>query len=110
MLEESLEEPILQVLMGHFLPIDNHIGLFVLHPRKFTVYEILPQRNNDDRGTINFYKLYKSYEHSLGFEGKHFTAYNALCGKFGSEHKGKLLLNISILFKFFKYMILIGLL
>ena len=88
MLEEQLDEPILQLLIGNFLPLEDHIGLCVLHPRKFTVYEIVPQRNNDERGSINFYKLHACYENNLGVEGKHFTAYNAVCGKFGSEHKG----------------------
>ena len=83
MLEESLDEPILQLLIGNFLTSDDHVGLCVLHPRKFVVYEVIP--NNDERGSINFYKLHPCYENSLG---PHFTAFNAVCGSFGSVHKG----------------------
>ena len=42
-IEEDLGVPILQLLMGKFIPSTDSIGLAVLHPRKLSVYEITPQ-------------------------------------------------------------------
>ena len=41
-LEESLGFPILQLLVGRFIPSTECVGLAVLHPRKLVVYEISP--------------------------------------------------------------------
>ena len=41
-LEETLQYPILQLLLGRFIPSTESIGLAVLHPRKLVVYEISP--------------------------------------------------------------------
>ena len=42
--EESFDTPILQVCIGKFVPSSpNMLGLAVLHPRKVTVYEFVPQ-------------------------------------------------------------------
>ena len=35
-------------------------------------------------GKANYHSLRKAYEHNLGVEGKHFTAYNMISGPFGS--------------------------
>ena len=42
-LEESLDLPILQLLLGRFIPSTNILGLAVLHPKKLVVYELVPQ-------------------------------------------------------------------
>ena len=42
-LEESLGSPILQLLVGRFIPSTDINGLAVLHPRCLVVYELLPQ-------------------------------------------------------------------
>ena len=42
-LEESLGAPILQLLLGRFIPASNMLGLAVLHPKKLVVFELLPQ-------------------------------------------------------------------
>lgn len=41
-LEESLGHPILQLLVGRFIPSTESLGLAVLHPRKLVVYEVSP--------------------------------------------------------------------
>lgn len=42
-LEESLGLPILQLLLGKFIPSSDGLGVAVLHPKKLVVYEIIPQ-------------------------------------------------------------------
>ena len=42
-LEESLGQPILQLLLGRFIPSSTTLGLAVLHPKKLAVYELVPQ-------------------------------------------------------------------
>jgi Bardet-Biedl syndrome 9 protein len=42
-LEESLGAPILQLLLGRFIPASNMLGLAVLHPKRLVVYELIPQ-------------------------------------------------------------------
>jgi hypothetical protein len=81
-LEESLGEPILQLLLGQFIPLDENLGLAVLHPRKLAVYEITGHANRDGRN-VHYHSMRKCYEHDLGIEGKHFTAYNMISGPFG---------------------------
>jgi Bardet-Biedl syndrome 9 protein len=44
-LEESLGLPILQLLLGRFIPSSTTLGLAVLHPQKLVVYELMPQGN-----------------------------------------------------------------
>jgi Bardet-Biedl syndrome 9 protein len=44
-LEESLGAPILQLLLGRFIPGSNLLGLAVLHPKRLVVYEVVPQSN-----------------------------------------------------------------
>jgi Bardet-Biedl syndrome 9 protein len=80
-LEESLEAPILQLLVGRFIPSTENCGLAVLHPRKLVVYEVSPKGQKE--GRANYHVLHKAYEHVLGVEGKHFTAYNMTSGSFG---------------------------
>lgn len=42
-LEESLGAPILQLLLGRFIPGSTLLGLAVLHPKRLVVYELIPQ-------------------------------------------------------------------
>ena len=85
-LEESLNEPILQLLLGAFIPATDILGVAVLHPKRLTVYEIIPQGLKD--GRVNYYSMRRAYQHMLGVDGKHFTAYNMTCGSFGGT-KGR---------------------
>ena len=48
-LEEALDLPILQLLMGRFIPSSNLLGLAVLHPKKLVVYEVVSQ------GTVKYF-------------------------------------------------------
>jgi Bardet-Biedl syndrome 9 protein len=82
-LEEMLGLPILQVMIGLFIPaVDNLLGLAVLHPKKLVVYEVVGQGMKDNK-PASYYALQKCYEHNLGLDGKHFTAYNMISGPFG---------------------------
>lgn len=67
----------------------------MLHPRKLTVFEFVPQglllslficRHffiASQSGKAAYYNLGKIYEHRLGLDGKHFTAFNMIYGPFG---------------------------
>lgn len=57
-------------------------ALAVLHPRSLVVYELVATMSAS--GRVNYYTLTKLYEHRLGEEGKHFTAFNMTSGPFGS--------------------------
>ena len=86
-IEEDLGAPVLQVLMGKFIPSTESNGLAVLHPRKLAVYEVIPQGQRD--GPATYHTMRRVYEHVLGLEGgKHFTAFNMASGTFGGA-KGR---------------------
>ncbi|KAF1331690.1 Pthb1 protein, partial [Globisporangium splendens] len=82
LLEENLHYPILQIEMGKFIPNQHMTALAILHPRRLSVYVI------DGVGgsgmAASYFKLTLRYEHLLGVDGEHFTAYNMVCGPFGS--------------------------
>jgi Bardet-Biedl syndrome 9 protein len=81
--EENTGKPILQVLSGRFIPSSpNMLALAVLHPRSLVVYELVATISSS--GRVSYYSLTKLYEHRLGEEGKHFTAFNMTSGPFGS--------------------------
>lgn len=83
--EEVLDAPILQVGIGRFVPSSpNLLGLAVLHPRKIAVYELVP--HGEQGGRAAYYELSKLYQHRLGIQGEHFTAFNMLFGPFGGVH------------------------
>lgn len=44
-LEENIGLPILQLLLGKFIPSADVLGVAVLHPKRLSVYEICPQGN-----------------------------------------------------------------
>lgn len=60
------------------------LALAVLHPRKLSIYELVANTSSNGGGAkISYYSLAKQYEHRLGEEGKHFTAYCMTVGPFG---------------------------
>lgn len=89
--EGLLGQPILQVLLGRFIPSTDSLGLAVLHPRELAVYEVIPQGGGKD-GRVNFHTLQRLYKHDLGLGGKHFTAYNMCMGAFGGSRGRDMLL------------------
>ena len=83
-IEEDMGAPVLQVMIGKFIPSTDSLGLAVLHPRKLAVYEVVPQGH-----PATYHTMRRVYEHTLGLEGgKHFTAFNMACGAFGGA-KGR---------------------
>lgn len=87
--EDNLGEPILQLLLGQFIPSSPMNSLAVLHPRKLTVYELILGINNDrnNKDKANFHTINKIYQHDLGLGGQHFTAYNMCSGCFGGDSR-----------------------
>ena len=83
MLEDALGEPILQVLVGRFVPAVNYLALAVLHPTKLAVYEVVGNAGKDASKGAAFHSLQKCYVHDLGIDGKHFSAHNMTSGSFG---------------------------
>ena len=82
LLEDDLGSPILQMLIGKIIPSSlGALGLAVLHPFSLVVYEVCPQGASGNK--TSYYSLEKLYQHALGLEGKHFTAFNMVCGGFG---------------------------
>ena len=79
LIEVDLHAPILQLLAGTFLPLSLNVSLAVLHPRSLVVYEL--QVAGADKG--GYHTLEKAYEHELGVDGKHFSAFNMASGAFG---------------------------
>lgn len=82
-LEEQLSDPILQLLIGRFIPSANYLALAVLHPTKLVVYEVVGDGGRDASKGSAFFTLQKCYAHDLGIDGKHFSAYNMAAGLFG---------------------------
>eukprot|EP00605_Chrysophyceae_sp_TOSAG23-4_P001036 GSChrysophyteH1.ASY1.ANO1.1139.1 assembled CDS len=88
LIEEDMGSPILQLLAGMFLPNSTDIGIAVLHPRKLVIYEL--QYRGASKG--GYHVLEKSYEHELGIDGKHFSAFNMVSGAFGGVHGREMIL------------------
>ena len=59
-------------------------AIAVLHPRKLAVYTL--QAVGGVGSAASYYELHKNYEHKLGVDGAHFTAYNMCFGSFGGAH------------------------
>mmetsp|Transcript_10029 Transcript_10029/g.8982 ORF Transcript_10029/g.8982 Transcript_10029/m.8982 type:complete len:941 (-) Transcript_10029:906-3728(-) len=92
MVEENIGSPILQLLIGLFIPSSDLLGLAILTNKKLIVYEIQVVSGKDGR-VVSYYKLEKVYEHVLGLEnGKHFTAYNMISGSFGGARGREMIL------------------
>ncbi|OQR94210.1 hypothetical protein THRCLA_08223 [Thraustotheca clavata] len=81
LLEEQLEHPILQVEVGNFIPHCKLLGIAVLHPKMLVVYML--EGVGGSGMAASYFKLTKKYEHHLGIDGEHFTAYNMTFGHFG---------------------------
>ena len=62
----------------------SRLTLAVLHPRTVAVYQV--KGVGDEPGKPTFFELNKVYEHKLGHEGLHFTAYNMCFGSFGGAY------------------------
>lgn len=82
LLEEDLGQPILQVAIGYFIPNQRILALAVLHPRRIAVYALEGVGGNGM--SASYFKVVLRYEHRLGIDGEHFTAYNMIYGPFGS--------------------------
>nr|CCA23890.1 conserved hypothetical protein [Albugo laibachii Nc14] len=83
LLETNLKSPILQVTIGYFSPHRRVLSLAVLHPRRLSVY--LVEAVGGFGMTASYVQLSLEYEHALGVEGKHFTAYNMIHGEFTTD-------------------------
>jgi len=59
-LEENLNYPILQLLLGAFIPSTDIFGVAVLHPKRLVVYEIIPQGSLGRNQTLKvLFSLFK---------------------------------------------------
>jgi Bardet-Biedl syndrome 9 protein len=83
-MERELDAPIIQIEAGRFIPNSNQLGIAVLHPRKLVIYTL--QAMGGGGSSASYFELQKSYEHSLGKGGEHFTAYNMCYGSFGGAY------------------------
>ncbi|CEG45305.1 bardet-biedl syndrome parathyroid hormone-responsive b1 [Plasmopara halstedii] len=83
LLEENLRRPILQLALGSFIPNQRILALAILHPRRIGVYVVEGIGGNGM--AANYFKLVLRYEHLLGVDGKHFTAFNFIYGPFGTQ-------------------------
>ena len=81
-LEEQLNQPILQILTGRFIPSTSLQAIAVLHPTKLTVFEVIGG-GGSGATKASFFSLQKCYSHDLGVDGKHFSAFNMTAGLFG---------------------------
>ncbi|XP_032228416.1 protein PTHB1 isoform X2 [Nematostella vectensis] len=81
MLEIQLQQPILQVEIGHFVSGSESLHLALLHPRKLAIYSVQAVSGAVDHG--NHYTLNLVYEHLLER-----SAFNMTIGPFGGV-KGK---------------------
>lgn len=81
LLEENLGAPILQLELGCFVPSQRSLALAVLHPRRLCVYVV--EGVGGQGMTASYFKLTLRYEHLLGIDGQHFTAFNMITGPFG---------------------------
>jgi len=85
LLEQQLEAPVLQVLTGKFVSGSKNTFICVLHPRKVVVFGVSRAGGGGDSSDPlgRHYSLAKQYEHRLER-----TAYNMVCGPFGSNTTG----------------------
>lgn len=58
------------------------LALAVLHPRRLSVYTV--EGVGGSGMAASYFKLTPRYEHLLGIDGEHFTAFNMIHGPFGS--------------------------
>ncbi|KAF1792278.1 PTHB1, N-terminal domain [Phytophthora cactorum] len=82
LLEENIRRPILQLALGYFIPNQRVLALAILQPRRIGVYVV--EGVGGTGMAANYFKITLRYEHLLGIDGEHFTAYNFIYGSFGS--------------------------
>ncbi|KAG7380834.1 hypothetical protein PHYPSEUDO_006727 [Phytophthora pseudosyringae] len=82
LLEENLRRPILQLALGYFIPNQRILALAILQPRRIGVYVV--EGMGGTGMAASYFKITLRYEHLLGIDGEHFTAYNFIYGPFGS--------------------------
>ncbi|KAE9037122.1 hypothetical protein PR003_g6298 [Phytophthora rubi] len=82
LLEENLRRPILQLALGYFIPNQRILALAILQPRRIGVYVV--EGMGGTGVAASYFKITLRYEHLLGIDGEHFTAYNFIYGPFGS--------------------------
>jgi Bardet-Biedl syndrome 9 protein len=91
MLEEQLGAPILQVECGRFIQNSQELAIAILHPRKLRVCKLQAMPPGTVGAAASYYELATAYEHNLGQDGHHFTAFNMVCGPFGQARGRDLL-------------------
>lgn len=62
------------------------LALAILHPRRVGVYVVEGVGGNGM--AASYFKLTQRYEHLLGVDGEHFTAFNMIHGPFGASSAG----------------------
>ncbi|RLN65427.1 hypothetical protein BBJ28_00019046, partial [Nothophytophthora sp. Chile5] len=85
LLEENLRRPILQLELGYFIPYVRNqrvLALAILQPRRLGVYVV--EGVGGSGMAASYFKITLRYEHLLGIDGEHFTAYNFIYGPFGA--------------------------
>lgn len=105
LLEENLGHPILQLRLGFFIPYvvpkqhsylavldslgsccpcsnQQLLAIAILHPHRLGVYAV--EGVGGSGMAASYFKLTLRYEHLLGDDGEHFTAFNMIHGPFGS--------------------------
>ncbi|RLN50612.1 hypothetical protein BBJ29_002636 [Phytophthora kernoviae] len=86
LLEENLQRPILQLELGYFIPNQRILALAILQPRRLGVYVV--EGMGGSGLAASYFKITLRYEHLLGIDGEHFTAYNFIYGPFGAASSG----------------------
>jgi len=75
-LEVDLEDGIIGLCTGRFVShLQNRLSLAVLHCRKISVYDLVPEN-----GAVS---LKRMFSHNLGIQGEHFSAFSMVSGSFG---------------------------
>ena len=80
----ATSHPILAIQIGAFVANCNQQSIAILHP-KHLVFYTLQAVGGTTAGSANYFKLIKKFEHQLGVDGEHFTAFNMTTGPFGSS-------------------------
>ena len=58
-------------------------SIAILHPRVLAIYTL--EAIGGSGASASYFKLHKNFEHRLGIDGEHFTAYNMVTGPFGNS-------------------------
>ena len=85
LLEQELNAPVLQLMLGRFSSASATMELAVLHPRTLVVYRVVSDYDAET-GKARECRLEQKYMHNLGQDGLHFTACNMVTGSFGRDN------------------------